>query len=345
MLVVQPIGFQCSVYERDIPPVLASHLERIYQSPFSAMTYFELFRHAHHPIALVIFNGATDPVHVLMFTVTGKEATLLNELVTIEQQYLTYFGDFIFSRYPHVTTVNFNCIHGRPDNGSFPRYLWKCSQDIVIPLPTSPEAYNGQLGSRTRKHLKYYIHRLQKEFTDVTFTVSTTDSIEQSMVENIITMNRQRMKLKHVKSGYTPDFEKNIQLFSRHYGSVGTLRIQGKVIAGSICYLVGDHQYLEVISHDPAYNRFNVGHICLYHTINHAIATGKSAFHMLWGENEYKYRFGGIKKELYFSSIYRTEYNKLLNLPKILVHSVSYLINQTHYLVTKYFFSRRKPAT
>ncbi len=339
-----PYGFQCSVYDGDIPPVIVSSLERIYQSPFTTMPYFELFRHAHHPTALVISNEAANPVHILMYTVTGREVTLLNELVTIEQQYLTYFGEFIFSRYPCVTTVNFNCIQGRLDHVPYPQYQWKHSQDIAISLPSSPEAYNGQLGIRTRKHLKYYINRLHKEFTNVVFSISTTDSIEHSAIGTIIEMNRQRMKSKYIRSGYTAEFEGNIRAFCHHYGLVSTLSIQGKVVAGTISYLVGDHQYLEVISHDPAFNRFNVGQICLYHTINHAIETGRAAFHMLWGENEYKYRFRGVKTELFFSSVYRSNFYKLLRFPRRLAHYFSYLVNQAHYLTTKYILNLRKPA-
>ena len=148
------------------------------------------------------------------------------------------------------------------------------------------------------------------------------------------------MKAKNINSGFDNAFEARIIEFCRQYGLVSTISINGKIVAGAICYEVGDQAYLEAISHDPDFNKYNAGQVCLYLTVKHMIESGKDTFHMLWGENEYKYRFLGVKQELYFISIYRSYSSKLLSIPRVAKHVCSYIFKQLDYLTKKYIFNR-----
>lgn len=337
-----PDAFKYTIYEQDIPSEVAASAERIYQSPFSVIPYFRIFRNDPHLNALVISTEANVPVHVLMYTLSGTEVTLLNELVEIGQEYLLIFVDFVFARYPAVATVNLNCLKKRVVQAPYPSRLWKSSQDIAVALPSTPDAYHAQLGKQTQKHITYYQNRLHRDFPDVVFQVTTTHETEPSTIAAIIRMNRMRMKSKQISSGYTDTVEQRITEFCRHYGSVSTVSAGGKIIAGAICYAIGDHVYLEAISHDPDYNKYNAGQVCLYLTIRHAIEARKTAFHMLWGQNEYKFRFLGVKQDLFYVSVYRSYLSKVSSTPKLVKQLCTYIPRQLEYLAKKYIVNRSR---
>jgi hypothetical protein len=338
-----PDCLQHIFYENEIPPEVGLNLEIIYQSPFCATRYIEIFRGIRNFNALVISCGESDPRHVIAYTISGKEITVLNELIEIEQEYIQYFAETVFSRYPTITTVNFNCLKRRIVNFRYPWRLWQTSHDIAIELPRSFEEYHSKLGRQTQKHIRYYINRLHRDYADFAFHVAAVHEIDPTVIGRIIEMNQLRMKDKNIRSGYNNLFEKKIIEFCRHYGLISTVSVQGKIVAGTICYEVGNQAYLEAISHDPGYDKYNVGQVCLYLTVKHMIEQERDFFHMLWGENEYKYRFLGLKQDLFYFSIYRSTSSKLLSVPKLAKHMCSNIFNQLEYLTRKYFINRFKP--
>jgi hypothetical protein len=323
-------------HEDGISTELDMLLERLYQSPFSTTRFFTLFRNAARPNALVISYGDNVPRHVLAYTVNGREVTLLNELVAVEQEYLLYFADAVFARYPGISVINFNCMKGRIAEFAYPWRQWRASQDIAIALPRSIDEYHAKLGVQTRKHIKYYINRLQKLYGEYTFETIATENILPSSISSIIEFNRQRMKDKNITSGFDVPTEKKVAEFCRYYGLTSVVSIHGRIIAGTICYDMGDHVYLEIVSHDSEFNKCNAGQVCLYLTIKELIDRGKITFHMLWGENEYKFRFLGVQHNLSFLSVYRSPFAKLADTPKVVRTMGNRMLLQVSYVKNKY---------
>ena len=335
-----PDGFQHTFYERGIPPEVALWVERIYQSPFSTCAYFRIFRRDPELNALVIATDASVAVHAFIYAISGTEVTLLNELVEIEPEFLRHFVDTVFDKYHDVKTIHFNCQYGGFPALGRPRRLWKTSQDIAIPLPGSFEQYKASLSAHTRKNLTYYSGKLHKKYPDFAFQVTAIGETDPSVVSRILEMNRLRMKSKHIRSGFDRALEGRIIEFCRHYGTTGTVTMQGRIVAGTICYELGNQAYMEIISHHPDFDKDRVGQVCLYLTIQRMIETGKGSFHMLWGDNEYKYRFLGIRRELFFGSVYRSGWSKLANAPKLVPHLLAYAGRQCEYLGKKYVLNR-----
>ncbi len=327
-------------YEKNLPPDLDLRLEKLYQCPFCVKSYFELFRDAEKINLLMLWEGESLPRHILVYTVSGRTVTILNELVKIEPEYAEHGADALFSRYPAVTTIHFNCMKMNITESRYPWRLWKRSQDIAIALPSTFEAYQGVLGQQTRKHLRYYQNRLQRDYADVVFHDVATEQIDPAAIGEIIEMNRLRMESKGIRSGFDSAAEERIKKFCRQYGLITTLRAGGKIIAGAICYEVGNQVYLEAIAHDSAFDRYNPGQLCLYLTVQQLIRRGRESFHLLWGENEYKYRFLGVKQELYFFSFYRSAFHRRACLPQLTSHLCARLFNQGEYLIQKYVIRR-----
>ena len=312
-----PGNLHHTFYENDIPPGIQRLLEELYESPFCVMEYFKIFKGSNNPKALSISSEESGTRHLLVYVISGREITVLNELIHIRQCYLRYFADTIFNRYEFIGTINFNCIRKMEMASNYPWRIWKKSHDIVIDLPKNFELYYSTLSKHTRKNLNYYLGRVRKKYADFDFQVTSTDDINPSVIGEIIRLNRLRMSSKNIRSGFTSLIEARITEFCRKYGSVGTITLQGKIVAGAICYEIGNQAYLEIISHDPDFNNDRVGQLCLLLTIKHMIAKGDTTFHLLWGENEYKYRFLGVKQELFHLSFYRSNCYKLMSAPKL----------------------------
>ena len=339
-LLVMPDRICHIFYDGGVPASVAHQLEEIYQSPFSVTEYFEIFHGVKQPSALVITCGEPLPRHVIAYSNSGKEITILNELVEIEQEYIEYIAETMFKRYPAVSSVHINSLKGSVAHLRYPWRLWRASHDIVIDLPLSFDEYHAKLGKQMQKHLRYYLNRLRREFGGAVFHAAATKDIEPSVIGRIIEMNRLRMKGKNIRSGYDESMERKITEFCRVHGLACTLSVGGRIVAGAICYELGSQAYLETISHDPEYDRYNVGQVCLYLTVQHMIEKGREAFHMLWGENEYKYRFLGEKRDLIFLSVYRSQTSKLLSIPRLAQLMCSNAFRQLDYLVKKYIFNR-----
>jgi CelD/BcsL family acetyltransferase involved in cellulose biosynthesis len=174
--------------------------------------------------------------------------------------------------------------------------------------------YRAMLGKRTKANMSNYSNKLRREFSDFSFTVATGEGIDPSVIREIVAMNRSRMREKKTTSAIDSNLEHNIVEFSRKYGIVGTVRLNGRIAAGTICYRVGDHCYADVIAHDSAYNKYSIGQVCIYLMIQSLIARGIHAFHMAGGECEYKSRLLGVNNDIYFVSIFRSELKKKIGL-------------------------------
>ena len=334
-----PESLHHTFYENAIPSDIEQLLVELYQSPFCVTEYFRIFKKNANLNAVLISSAESAPRHLLAYVIEGKEITVLNELFNIEQIYVRYFSDTIFSKYQFVCTINLNCIKNMSFNSNYPWRLWNNSHDIVIDLPETFELYHSSLSKHSWKNLKYYMSRVRRDYADFDFQIASTHDIDPAVISKIIEMNLLRMKSKNIRSGFTSDIESKIMEFCRQYGSVCTVRLQGRTVAGAICYEIGNQAYLEILSHDPEFNDHRVGQICLLLTVKQMIENGRTAFHLLWGENEYKYRFLGVKQDLFSISIYRSKFFKLLSAPKLAKHYYDYSLRQMEYLVRKYVIS------
>jgi len=327
------------VYEGTVPPELVRSMETLYQSAFSVVPYFDCFSSGNNLNAMALYTAGPEPVHVLVYDIGKKEATLLNELFDIDQVFLAYFIEFIFRRYPNVDAVHINRLKCRMGRLSRPHHTWRSSEDTVIDLPATFAEYQSRLGRHTRSNLNNYSNRLRRVYPDFSFNASAVGETGPGPVRKIIEMNRVRMQGKNVLSAYDGALEEKIVAFAQRYGTTNTISVNGETVAGALYYRVGDSCFLEAISHDPAYNKDRVGQVCLFLTIKNALEQGCKAFHLLWGEYEYKYRLLGVKQEIFFTSVYRSHWHKLLNFPKLVSWTGSFLRTQIDYHVRKYIIN------
>jgi CelD/BcsL family acetyltransferase involved in cellulose biosynthesis len=82
-------------------------------------------------------------------------------------------------------------------------------------------------------------------------------------------------------------------------------RTRDRVLGGTLSTRVGGYWSLQVIAHDPECDHLSLGSLALMRTIEFAIGYGAVSFHLLWGRNSYKDRFGGQFVPLTDAHVYR----------------------------------------
>ena len=169
----------------------------------------------------------------------------------------------------------------------------------VIELPESLEAYLASLGPSTRKHLPYYLRRLHREHNQIQIHVLNCDSISSEFVNSLAELNRKRMHAKNQQSLWTNELIESRMRLAKSSGIGVGLYLETRLIAGTLSFLHKDEAYSVIITHDPAFDRLNVGNVALLKTIEALIARRVKRFNLLWGDSPYKAQFSA-REELFF---------------------------------------------
>lgn len=174
------------------------------------------------------------------------------------------------------------------------------TNDYKIDLPATPEEYLKQLGRQTRKHLPYYVRRLEREWNDdYSVHIAEGADISWNSFAAVLHLNQLGMRAKGRASLWSERLAEHRWPLVRTCGLMVSLRQRNTIAAATLSFIYGREVYLIVIAHDPQYDRLNLGNICLWKTIEHVIELGHTAFHLMWGENFYKRQFGGEREPFY----------------------------------------------
>jgi CelD/BcsL family acetyltransferase involved in cellulose biosynthesis len=206
------------------------------------------------------------------------------------------------SRRAHIVKL---CWLAAP-NAPLDKRFWKSfavrqrTEDYCIQLPESPFEYLQTLGSSTRKHLPYYVRRLNKEWDSRwDFEENTGPNVNYQSYERLFELNRLRMDHKGRRTAWTEDLRRQRWGLVQESGLLCSLRFGGEIVAGTLSFLHQREAYLIVLAHDPKFDRLNLGNISLWLTIQYLIRSGYNRYHLMWGRSSYKEQLGGKIQPLF----------------------------------------------
>jgi hypothetical protein len=293
------------IYEDGSLKDIADILESLYHCPYCTLNFIRISNSNVRINALFIQHRGI-PIHILLFSIKKRRVTILNMLYSISEEYINYVSEVIFEKYKEVRSVDFRKIYGKSSKNIIrPHLRIDLNHDILIQLPDNFEFYFSKLGKKTRHHLRQYSKKLEKRFTNVKFNVMSSNEITDDIVSQIVGFNRARMLQKGVISYVTTDIEKKLCAFSKIKGSIAVITLNDRVVAGTIFSKVGEHIYLDMISHDLIYDKYELGTLCLLNTISHCIKIKAKTIHMLYGTPDYKHQFLGKDKEVLDIAVFR----------------------------------------
>lgn len=300
-------------YDNEIPPFVEQEMKRLYENIYSSLLQFRVYGAIAGNTSTYVVREGTRIVTIFLFVRTKGRVHVLNEVISISGKDISRFAEYIFAAFKKVTVISFHAIRSDIQKLRFPYQRVNCSEDIVLELPPTEQEYLASLGKHSRKNIKYYLNKLKREHPTFRFDVLSKNEITHQQVRDIVILNRHRMAGKYKVSAFDDEETDRIIRLVNECGMVGVVTIEGKVCAGAICLCIGKNYFLNVISHDSAYDEYRMGTLCCYLTICESIARGGREFHFLWGRYEYKFALLGAPRDLDHVNVYRSHSQLLMN--------------------------------
>ena len=257
-------------------------------------------------------------VEIIIYEINAQSATCLNSLTYIKQDNFKLFADTLFNKYPTLKKIDFPSSYNIYSLDRSIIYLR--SNDFVIDLPTTIEEYIQNLGSSTRANYKKHKNKFLRECPQANFVKKDGADIEEHIISKIIELNFERIKFKKEVPHTNHTHLQNIYEYTKHYGKVTYIEVDGIIIAGCIAFMANKSIYSNFLAHDNNYSQYNPGQLCMVYLIQESIESGFSKLHLLWGETDYKTRFLAKPHQMFSYYIYRN-------------FSVSYCISKTKALI------------
>ncbi|HVL74984.1 MAG TPA: GNAT family N-acetyltransferase [Noviherbaspirillum sp.] len=292
-------------FEHAVPPFVEEALEGLYGNLFSTLAHQRVYGKSRSLSTFVLRDG-TQLRTVWLYERRGRTVRVLNEGIEVHAHEVARFAELVFAPGSAAGAITFHAIQPRVQGLALPWRRYNCLEDMVLELPPTSTEYLAQLGKSTRSYIHRYMNKLRRDFPSVRFELVEAHEIDEGKIRRIIELNRARMSHKGKVSINDDTLAEQITHLAMDCGMIGALTIEGQVVAGTINYRVADNYFLEVIAHDPRYNAYRLGTLCCYLTVCECIARGGREYHFLWGQDEYKKRLLGKRRDLDDLTVYRS---------------------------------------
>lgn len=312
------LTFECF---KGLPLEYELFLVEKYDSYKTTCRYIEIYLSNCYINYILVFDD-NKLIDVLLFESKENSCLLLNSLVGIAPEIIEGCTRSIFEKHPQIKKViipaSYNCYTIRKS------FLISKTDDHILHLPTSMDEYYSQLSSKMRKNIKSCYSKFTKDYPQAVFKVFCKSDISRDMVERIIHLNMDRMKQKGVIPGRNDADVIQIHHYAQYYGCVTCIELDGVIVAGNISYIMNKRIFGFVTAHDNNYSAYNLGRMCRMKVIENSISKGLSAYHLLWGNSEYKVKLKAVPTPLYSFEIHKS-------------YSIEYIINSTKAAVAGLF--------
>lgn len=307
-----PDGLSITIYENAVPPFVEAAMERLYQNLYASVLWLKIMGAAERLHTYVVSEGGL-PVTILLFRTNGPRVMVVNNVIQICAVEIGRFSKAIFARFGKVGVISFKTIQTDLTHLDFPYQRFNTSENIVLSLPKSADAYVAALGKNTRKNVRYYLNRVKRCFPTFEYKLLERDKIAETQVLDILRLKNNRMLGKPYADTREDAETRRILKLVAARGMVGVITIDGKICAGSIGYRVGNHTFGSVLAHDLRYDGYWIGMLCCFLTICESINLGCEEYHFLWGPDDYKFRMLGVQRDLDNVIVYRSPRQVVLN--------------------------------
>lgn len=176
-------------------------------------------------------------------------------------------------------------------------------QDVcpVIQLPSSWDEYLTNLKRKQRHEVRRKWRKLENE-AELTFRLIESSPDLAAEIDSFIDLHQKSSPDK--AEFWTPARKQFFHDFCRLAAKQGWLKlffadISGQPAASMLGFQYQQRFYLYNSGYDPACRDLSVGQVLTSYTINDAIETGTKAYDFLRGNEEYKFRLGGVAEPVF----------------------------------------------
>jgi CelD/BcsL family acetyltransferase involved in cellulose biosynthesis len=186
-------------------------------------------------------------------------------------------------------------------------------QEDTAPQFRLPLHYDEYLEQQVDKKQRHEIRRKQRRAereTEVGFTIVHNGQNLAAELDDFIAL--QRASRPDKADFMTPEMRRFFNAAAQVMADAGYLRLcflslNGERAASLFAFEYDRRFWLYNSGYDPdAYSHLSPGWVILAYSIQYAIATGCQVFDFMQGDEEYKYRFGGVDYKVMRVLVYRT---------------------------------------
>jgi len=292
---------------------LRDKLAVLYATPFTDILWWEL----RDPSlidsgCLKLFYYEQNVLkHIILFQYAAnaqKRIRIMNWQFHIILKDIQNIAHILFNEFDKLQQIIFDNIF-KPEYKQLPNITFKKTlDDVIITLPESMDDYLKSLGKKTRRHIKLKMKLVASDFPDFKVQYVEKSDIVLEQIENIASLNRNRMKSIRIKS-YLDDKESKFlyqYAATSGFGSLSICTIDGKMAGGYINFIIGEHVYVYVGGYDTLYGKYSMGQLALIYTIKYCIEEKNVKYcHLLDSTHGYKMHLGGIVHDLCTLRVFR----------------------------------------
>jgi len=299
-------------HEYAVPEYIEPELERLYHNIFSALPHFKAYGGLTTDTCTYIARQHGKAQAIFLFRRVGGAVIVLNEGMSIDEECLSDFSHYVFSRWESAKVIVFQAVHSRVNKLNYPMQRYECSAQVSMPLPDNEAEYLASLGKNMRRNIRRYLRRMMEDHPSFSFKVYAAQHISQEHMHEIFQLSRSRIA--HMNRGFALDDEAEKIFYLAHMkGVVGVATINGKVCGGMIGFRAGNTYFAKLLGHDTNYKAYSLGTLCCYLMIVQCMKLGCREFNFMWNEYPYKAALGGKRVSLDRLVIYRSRKQMLRN--------------------------------
>ncbi len=303
-------GIVSEIHEFAVPAFAEQALDRLYGSMYASMRHLQLCDAAQPVPHTWVGYRHGEIVGVLLFRLRGVQALVLTEMLALTPEVAEEFSRALFSRFAYARSVCFNAV-------SLPKALPRLraqqaafSENFVITLPSSVDDYLAALGKSTRKTLRGYGNRLQRELPGLQWQVRPASALRadelRRLVRQLQAFKRDSMAARGKRADQSRRETARLLALVAERGIVGTATHEGRLCAGSLACRFGDNYVMLLSAADPALESYRLGMLCCFWSVCDCVRAGARECHLLWGRYQYKHQLLGVPVPLHRVMIYRS---------------------------------------
>jgi hypothetical protein len=302
-------------HDNGVSAAMGGALESLYQNLYSSLPHLQAFGQSRSVHAYTCSEDG-HLCTILLFQLCSRHVVVLNHVIYLGAREIQRFAGALFERYPRVSMISFHTIETGLQQLQYPFYRYNVSENVILALPASTEAYLATLGKNTRKNMRYYLNRVKSHFPSFQYVLREREQVDDAEVLAILALKYGPGERSKHPNATTPSARATLELV-RQRGMVGMIYIDGRLCAGSVGYRIGGNSFGGVLAHDPQFDDYSVGMLCCVLTVCEAITLGCREYHFLWGRDPFKFRLRGELHALDDVQVYRDRRSRLLHLPMI----------------------------
>lgn len=303
---------EISLHENEIPACAIAGLDRLYGGRYASMRHFQIYGKLDNA-STYICRVEETPVAILLFKIAKGMVRVLNESIHLPVVEIERFTACIFQRYRQVRSILFRAIDTVHRDLPQPSRAIFHASDMWMTAPASVDAYLKGLDGKTRQNVVRCTRNIKRDFPSFAYQVLERDAASEDVIRTILDFSRARLAAKGEVSGDDEQEIRRVIQTTRECGLVGIATIDGKICGGQVIYRFGDNFAYRATGHDPRFDPYSLGFLGCYMGACACIERQARILYMGWGTLDYKFRLGGVQRDLHDVVIFRSRASAALH--------------------------------